>query len=1115
MTWSRTLARLCAGLVLAAVTLPLAAVVPPENAPSERLIFRHPDLQFADLSLPANLVSAEQRGSRLSRLGLPLTQAHFDLRTGRFATLWTAVPLLPGKGLGNRLTWSDAGLTEPRTTNELQVQAWQAFRRWVAAHSTALGIDPRELTDPARVTVIAPDFIQIWSPRRVAGLPVLGSYLQGVIKHGNLILLGSVNWGDLSDLPVASITKQEAAEALSRHIAPFPLGKAWKATELVWVPASSTNDVAAEDLGSGLSHRLAWLVRTSLGEAGGRYQALVDANNGEVLAIEDTVHYVATTRVVEGGVYPVSNDGVAPDGQEQADWPMPYSTVTTPDGPVTTDIGGNLPVCVDGSISTGLSGSFMLMTDTCGAASLSGAGDLDFGTSSGTDCTTPGSGGTGNTHASRSGYFEINMIKEMARSQLPANAWLGTQLTANMNIVSTCNASWNGVAVNFFRSGGGCNNTGELAGVFDHEWGHGMDNNDAVPTVSSPGEGIADLYASLRLDDSCIGRNFRATACGGYGNPCTTCTGVRDIDWAKHTANTPFTMANADACGAGNSNGPCGGSVHCEGQVYSQSVWDLWNRDLVAGTFNYSLDVAREHATQLTYRGASGVGTWFACTPTTGGCGNPAGCGCSATNGYQQYLAADDDNGNLSDGTPHMQAIFDAFSRHGIACTSPTVTTAGCSGTPTEVPVVTATARDRGVALSWTPSTGAGSYRVYRTDGVFGCDFGKILIATVTGTSYVDSGLKNGRTYSYQVVPMGANDECFTVASACTAGTPASGANLSIVTSQADVTLLTGDGDPFVDNCETGRVSVPISNIGGGAQTNLRIVNVTSPSHPGITFVTTFPSTIAPSFATCALEDATFDFVGADLDPGETLTFEVEVTSDELGVDSRIATVGFTQVEGDLVNFASKTFNFDTDLEGWTTIAGTFQRDNVGGGASSTPFYMESSTFLDNQCDVVRSPVIRLAAGSTMTLFNNFDIEVFSGGQWWDRANFGIRPLGSASRTLVTPNAGRLYNASGTGGSCGTDFEGGWGGAAASWASSSWDATALQSATFAGQLVQLEVRYGTDPSANGFGFRFDQVTLTNVDLEGPDTLSNSCTTTLIYADGFESGDTSAWTATIP
>ncbi len=1107
MTLRRSWIPLVLSLVGLVCALPGFAYQPPEDSNLLQLQFRAPELDFRELSAPAADFADPAVRARLRAVAPAGGFAHVDLRTGRFTNLTLSLPLLPGKGYGNRIAESAADRALRERPAELGMRAWQALRPWLVANSEALGIDVAELVDSPRVTVIDPDFIQIYSPRRVAGIPVRGAIFTATIRYGNLVQLGTSQWGNVEGFAVPRLSADEAGSTLARFVSPFDGASTWKVSELVWMPVSTETSIAPERVGEGIRYRLAWVVRPTFGEADGRYEAVVDANDGAVLAIEDTRQFVASPRVVEGGVLPVSNDGIAPDGVEQLDWPMPFANVTTPGGVVTTDGGGNLPVCVDGSISTALTGKYMTMVDNCGAISLSGTGDLDFGGSAGTDCTTPGTGGAGNTHASRSGFFELNQIKAMARGQLPNNTWLQDNLTSNMNINLTCNAFWNGAAVNFYRSGGGCFNTGELAGVFDHEWGHGMDNNDAVPTIASPGEGIADIYASLRYNNSCIGRHFRASNCSGYGNACTACTGVRDIDWAKHTGNTPFTLTNADACSAGNSNGPCGGSVHCEGQVYSQAVWDLWNRDLVGAPFNYSLTVAREQATQLTYRGASGVNSWFACTAGT--------AGCSATSGYQQYLVADDDNGNLADGTPHMAAIFAAFNRHGIACATPTVTTAGCSGTPTEVPTVTAVALDRGVALSWTASTGATEYRVYRTEGVFQCSFGKELIATVSGLSFKDGGLKNGREYYYQVIPVGAQDECFSVASSCTNVTPAAGASVSVLAAQATKQFLTGDGDAFIDNCETVRVTVPVSNVGVGSLTNLRIVNVTSPSHPSSTFVSSFPVAVSPSLASCGSANAVFDFVPGGVNPGESVELEVEVTSDELGVNSTFETVVLSGTEGDLQHFASKTFGFEADAEGWLTTAGTFQRDTAGGGGNATAAYMRSSTFLDNQCDVVQSPVVVLAADSTMTLFNNFSTEAFSSGQWWDRANIGIRPVGSATRTLVTPSAGRAYNASGTGGTCGTDLQGGWAGANATWASSTWNAAALQSGTFAGQLVQLETRYGTDSSVNNFGFRFDEVTLTNIDMQIADAQSNACVSNILLIDGFNGGDTSAWSSTVP
>ena len=120
----------------------------------------------------------------------------------------------------------------------------------------------------------------------------------------------------------------------------------------------------------------------------------------------------------------------------------------------------------------------MRITDSCGAISKAAdaSGDLAFGTSAGTDCTTPGAGGAGNTHAARTQFYDVNRAKEIGRGWLPSNTWLNAKLTANVNLNQTCNAYWNGSTINFFRSGGGCANTGELPGVSLHEWGHGLDS---------------------------------------------------------------------------------------------------------------------------------------------------------------------------------------------------------------------------------------------------------------------------------------------------------------------------------------------------------------------------------------------------------------------------------------------------------------------------------------------------------------------------------------------------------------------------------------------------------------------------------------------------------------
>lgn len=102
-----------------------------------------------------------------------------------------------------------------------------------------------------------------------------------------------------------------------------------------------------------------------------------------------------------------------------------------------------------------------------------------------------------------------------------------------------------------------------------------MDDNDVEGSISSPsGEGLADIYAALKMGDSCIGRGF-------YSPSTRECTGVREIDYMKGSGK-PKTFSN---------NG-CGGAVHCLGGVYSEAIWSLYKRKLQSEPYNYDDNTA-------------------------------------------------------------------------------------------------------------------------------------------------------------------------------------------------------------------------------------------------------------------------------------------------------------------------------------------------------------------------------------------------------------------------------------------------------------------------------------------------------------------------------------------
>ena len=197
--------------------------------------------------------------------------------------------------------------------------------------------------------------------------------------------------------------------------------------------------------------------------------------------------------------------------------------------------------------------------------------------------------------------------------------------------------------------------------------------------------------------------------------------------------------------------------------MYAEAVWSLYKRILREEPYNYDENTALEVVTRLTFIAAGNVKTWYSGNPPYGGCGSASG--------YREYIAADDDNGNINDGTPHMSAIFKAFNDQEIACNSLTVKDSGCAGTPNIAPQVSITSGNMRSYINWSAVSGATNYQVFRTEGLE-CGLGKVKLTTTKSLSYTDTGLMNGREYYYIVIAKGPSDSCFGPASPCTSITP-------------------------------------------------------------------------------------------------------------------------------------------------------------------------------------------------------------------------------------------------------------------------------------------------------------------------------------------------------
>ncbi len=734
-------------------------------------------------------------------------QTYIDPRSGTATNVMGLFPLLPGDGLGNRITLAGLGRQLGRELTAVDEAAVaEATRRFLVAHAPLLGIDPGEL-GPVTAAKVDERLWQATAPQRVSGVEVRYARIVASIVHGNVVTFGTEAWGAVRLATAPSIRSEDALEAGfaaagGRSAADLLLREPRLEIVPVAPPEYQAGGGYAGPVGAGYRHRLVWSFAFERAPEIANWEVLVDAHSGEVLALQDIHSYVQ--RRITGAIYPETSTEICPGpsvppgqcGTMQSGWPMPYvdTGFSTPNN-YTNSAG--VYDWTSGTATTTLTGKYFDIHDSCGVVlARSGTGDIDLGGSNGDhECDAPGINGAGNTAAGRSGYHELNRIAEQARGWLSNNTWLQSTVPVNMNVSLTCNALWDvtNQSINFYRSGNGCRNAGELAGIFDHEWGHGLDDNDTGGSLSNSSEGYADLAMMYRLQTSCIGFGFFQPAggvCGftldgtgrnanealtGPAHCDTDCSGVRDADWAKHLPSTADTPVNFVCLSCTVGAGPCGRQPHCAAAPVRQAGWDLVARDLTAAPFNLDSQSAFVVGAKVFLQGSGSIASWYACTCPT------SSDGCGATNGYPQWLAADDDNGTLTDGTPHMTAIHAAFNRHGIACVAPTPINSGCSGGPTTAPILAVSPGSFQNQLAWTAVPGASRYWVLRTEGQRGCDFGKTRIADITGTTYTDTAVDTGRTYYYNVVAQGTSTACYTRLSSCVAS-----------------------GLPFLDGFETG-----------------------------------------------------------------------------------------------------------------------------------------------------------------------------------------------------------------------------------------------------------------------------------------------------------------------
>jgi hypothetical protein len=778
--------------------------------------------------------------------------AHLDARNGRVESAEGAgIPWIPGAG--NRLRSADlVGLLEGKAAPDLSVLE-RIARKFLAAHPALFGTDGKDLRLASGRSGPASDALWLVDFDVVRGdLAVEGARIVFRVGHGNLIQMGSERLPSPGlPAPQVKVTRKEAYAKLSDYVGGFDpaVDRLVDRGTLRLLPVAAADARFAEgfDFAQGYGLETVWELSFRRKGVSGTWRGRVDATTGEIVEFLDTNLDAGAT------------GGVAADSDSGAEIlrPMPF-----------TDLGGGQSTNSAGMysysgtpVTSTFNGLFVGVGDFCGGISLTSntAGDLPFGSTSAGNCETPGFGGGGNTRAARTSFYHVNRGKDMVRGWLPGNTWLNSQLVVSVNNVGACNGYWNGSRILLYGAvQGACGASGEEPGFILHEFGHGVDQNDGNGLDASTTEAYADVTAALTLHNSCVAPGFRAANCDSYGDPCTACTGLRDIDWARHTSAAPHTVANYTQthCGTGGS-GPCGGEPHCESHVPTEAVWDFANRDLPAPGGSAAWNVLE----RLWYLSRPTSTAAFTCN-TTGP--TYTSNGCNVGSWWKTMRAMDDDDGNLANGTPHSCQLFAAFDRHGIACASdPGANTCFRGCTQPAPPSINLTDGDSTTTVSW-PNSGAGVvYEVFRNETGCNAGFAKIADDLAT-TSFADGAVADGTSYYYQVVahPNG-NEACHSAPSVCVGNTK----NAQFIRQSIPKSMAGG---------QQYSVTVTVKNIGGvawnpiGAQCNaFRLAQIGNAGWS--------PSRVDFSAAVLSGEEATLSFTVTAPTAAGTYTFQLRM----------------------------------------------------------------------------------------------------------------------------------------------------------------------------------------------------------------------------------------------
>jgi hypothetical protein len=486
--------------------------------------------------------------------------------------------------------------------------AEELARRFVDQAEVLWGVGSSDLT--VKRTYHGMSKWSVHFTQQLDGLPVIGSRLTvTMMETGRLFAFGGDLWPELQapSQPMLSEAQAERLvheELLQRGAAPVML--------------DSNDRIRTELLGilpsSATEGYLVYRIETFSQEPLGAWLVDIDARTGEIHQIQNVLRSLDFL-------------GTVTSDNEDPGWcfgietrPAPLMEITILDiGADTTDSDGNFTIPFEGSdpesINAEFRGPFVDVNNTVGP-------DAFF-----EDEIVPGEqfdlhwDDTNARIDERDVFHHTNKVHEFIKWIDPAWSDIDYPLPANVNIQSSCNAYWNGESINFYHEAGGCANTGRLGDVIHHEYGHGVTTFMYV-TPQPPTdihEANSDIIGNYLIDDPKMGRGF-------YLDDCED--GIRNSDndliWPD------------DLIGEG----------HHDGQILAGFLWHTReNLQLTLGD-----EAGHAQASHI----------WHF--------GRLLGLPMMQPEQVWWSFIADDDDGNMDNGTPSYDDMCQAAERHGFTC---------------------------------------------------------------------------------------------------------------------------------------------------------------------------------------------------------------------------------------------------------------------------------------------------------------------------------------------------------------------------------------------------------------------------------------------------------------